>query len=48
MLLLLETPLRVDGNYVWPIYDSYDIYEASGYTYYANSGANWVKEAKLS
>ena len=21
-----ETPLRVDGNYVWPIYDSYDIY----------------------
>jgi len=23
-----ETPLRVDGNYVWPIYDSYDIYVA--------------------
>ena len=23
-----ETPLRVDGNYVWPIYESYDIYEA--------------------
>ena len=23
-----ETPLRVDGNYVWPIYDTYDIYVA--------------------
>ena len=23
-----ETPLRVDGNYVWPIYNTYDIYEA--------------------
>jgi len=23
-----ETPLRVDGNYVWPIYESYDIYVA--------------------
>ena len=21
-----DTPLRVDGNYVWPIYDSYDIF----------------------
>ena len=21
-----ETPLRVDGNYVWPIYNTYDIY----------------------
>jgi Tol biopolymer transport system component len=25
-ILCPETPLRVNGNYVWPIYDSYDIY----------------------